>query len=163
MGPGMALVLAVYALAIAAALCGGVLVRRLSGGYAGRLDVLKSALSWFRLFANPKFLAVLALSLAGLWLIASSHRVEAYPVEGVYYRYGLGEQQIWSEGKLDYIKYTLYEYPVKTVTYVYNAYFQPAGFLIGLALIIAALALTGYWLAKANNELYQAKKFQWEV
>jgi hypothetical protein len=46
----------------------------------------------------------------------------------------------------------LLETPVKT--YIIQLFFQPDFILIGLVFLVAGLILTAYFLAKANNELY---------
>ena len=166
MNLGLLLVVAFYAILVATALAGGVFVRRLSGRYTSWLDVLKSTLSWFKLFKNPLFLAILALTLVGLGLIMNSYTVRSTTSEQTSYRYLLGEQPIhwWMDTwVLTVYKYRLYEFPVKTIQIFYDSYFKPCEFFLGAALVIAALILTAYWLAKANNLKYGAKTFPWEA
>jgi len=163
---GQLLALSFWIIIIVVGIAGGVFIRLLSGGYTGKADVLKSTFSWFKLFKNPRFLAVLALTLIGLGLIAHSYTVKTIEFEQTTgYKYLLGEQPIhhWMDTwVLTVYKYRLYEYPVKVWTVFYDTFFKPLEFLAGAGLVMLALILTGYFLAKENNKIYGAKKFPWE-
>jgi len=162
---GLLLVILVWVIVIVTGIAGGIFIRLLSGGYAGRLGVLKSTFSWFRLFKNPRFLAVLVLTLLGLGLIIHSYTVNLIEYEATAYRYLLGEQPIynWVDDKLiTTYKYRLHEIPIKTLATFYDTFFKPLEFFAGAALIVLALILTGFFLAKENNKIYGAKKFSWE-
>ena len=167
MNLGTLLAIAFYAILIATGIAGGAFISRLSGRYTDKLDVLKSAFSWLKLFKNPRFLAILALTLIGLGLIVNSYTVKSTEFEHTTgYRYTLEEHPIhhWMDSWiLTVYKYRLYEYPVKTWDVFYDTYFKPNQFFIGVAFIMLALILTGYWLAKENNKIYGTKTFPWEV
>jgi len=168
-------------LAVGVSAAGGLFLSRVSGRRYGFRALWRSVGSVLGRLRGARVASVVSLTIAGLVLMASAPRAEYVAVE-TGYRYHLQEESgyvsipdvycvpshayptgsegtyrvecAWTETQhpITIYRYRLWEIPVYSSIPLY--WLDPGVFFVGFSLVCAALLLTAYWLARANNRLY---------
>ena len=156
MGPGLVLVLVVYALFIGFGVAGGIFLHRSSFGIVKWHTPFTGTARLFRYLAKPRVLTVVGLIVAGLAVMASSVSYQSFEAT-TGYRYVLMVERhpvyVPELGRmLTLPTYSLWETPVTstvTITLV-----EPSRILVGLLLIIAGLLAAARFAVIEVNKAY---------